>query len=162
MERRQLQFGQRRAVTFLCEANWTALQWLVPVTADMRPVALQLTKLSHKWKTTSRSLTFGYRNSLIWMCMEIKGQQMENFFFNFLPNKVSLSILLHWMAKDRSELSKIVMRSSSKKGKDCIMTMREIISTKEYILSVKYTKNPTNFIYSMEVQYLVNMTWSRN
>jgi hypothetical protein len=30
-----------------------------------------------------------------------------------LPNKVSLSILLHWMAKERSELSKIVMRSSS-------------------------------------------------
>lgn len=35
--------------------------------------------------------------------------------FNVLPNKVSLSILLHWMAKERSELSKMVMRSSSSK-----------------------------------------------
>lgn len=35
--------------------------------------------------------------------------------FNVLPNNVSLSILLHWIAKERSELSKIVMRSSSEK-----------------------------------------------
>lgn len=31
----------------------------------------------------------------------------------FLPKRVSFNILLHWMAKDRSELSKMVIRSSS-------------------------------------------------
>lgn len=30
-----------------------------------------------------------------------------------LPNNVSFSILLHWIAKERSELSKIVIRSPS-------------------------------------------------
>lgn len=30
-----------------------------------------------------------------------------------LPNKVSLSILLHWIAKERSELSNMVIKSSS-------------------------------------------------
>lgn len=42
-----------------------------------------------------------------------KGGMVKYVSDNILPNRVSFSILLHWMAKERSELSKIVMRSSS-------------------------------------------------
>lgn len=42
-----------------------------------------------------------------------KGGMVMYVYDDILPNRVSFSILLHWMAKERSELSKIVMRSSS-------------------------------------------------
>lgn len=58
--------------------------------------------------------------------------------FNILPNKVSLSILLHWMAKERSELSKMVMRSSSRKRE---MKEKMIISAKnkDYVVKLSVT-----------------------
>lgn len=63
------------------------------------------------------------------MAIYVNQWATANKYLDVLPNKVSLSILLHWMAKERSELSKIVMRSSSTK-----MEKREHVTTWHYMI----------------------------
>lgn len=72
--------------------------------------------LAHDLKQTLTGLKFGFleaKFTCITVCVYEGVTERKQ--FKILPNKVSLSILLHWMAKERSELSKMVMRSSSGK-----------------------------------------------
>lgn len=95
-----------------------------------------------------------WQNSLACQFMSIMGQQ-KVYEFTILPNKVSLSILLHWMAKERSELSKMVMRSSSRKRekRDQWFTVRENASMKRKMW--RYQK--TQQVYS-----IFGSSWSSN
>ena len=89
------------------------------------------------------------------MVWDFPKQKMKRKCFNGLPNKVSLSILLHWIAKERSELSKMVMRSSSikKRREQMIHCIANYLYLTKY---VKIPKQKTTFTPLLELHGQVN------
>ena len=103
---------------------------------------------------TSTGFTFRFlKAKFAWMIVCVYEEAIDRKCFNILPNKVSLSILLHWMAKERSELSKMVMRSSSRKREreTRCFTGREIVSTKE---------NMSRYQKKYQLYSIIGITWS--